>query len=94
MPNTAGAQLFIVARAAMKGTMADSTIVTLRLPKALLVRADALIPLLQENERLLVVGNLSRSVVLRLAVIRGLEALEAEAPEAPPRPRVKARGKP
>jgi hypothetical protein len=60
--------------------MADSSIVTLRLPKSLLQRADALIPALRSNSDIFVVGRLSRSVVLRLAVLRGLEAMEADAP--------------
>jgi hypothetical protein len=62
--------------------MADSSIVTLRLPKSLLARADALIPRLRDNSEILVVGRLSRSVVLRLAVLRGLEALEGASPRA------------
>jgi hypothetical protein len=60
--------------------MADSSIVTLRLPKSLLQRADALIPALRTNSDIFVVGRLSRSVVLRLAVLRGLEAMEADTP--------------
>jgi hypothetical protein len=63
--------------------MADSSIVTLRLPKSLLQRADALIPTLRSNSDIFVVGRLSRSVVLRLAVLRGLEAMETTAPKAP-----------
>lgn len=62
--------------------MADSSIVTLRLPKALLSRADSLVPRLRENDDIFVVGRLSRSVVLRLAVLRGLEQMEAEQPRA------------
>jgi hypothetical protein len=65
-----------------ESTMADSSIVTLRLPKSLLSRADALVPRLRENDELFVVGRLSRSVVLRLAVLRGLESLEAQQPKA------------
>jgi hypothetical protein len=60
--------------------MADSSIVTLRLPKSLLQRADALMPALRSNSDIFVVGRLSRSVVLRLAVLRGLEAMEADTP--------------
>jgi len=60
--------------------MADSSIVTLRLPKSLLQRADALMPALRSNSDVFVVGRLSRSVVLRLAVLRGLEAMEADTP--------------
>jgi hypothetical protein len=62
--------------------MADSSIVTLRLPKALLQRADALIPTLRSNSEIFVVGRLSRSVVLRLAVLKGLEVMESAAPKA------------
>lgn len=60
--------------------MADSSIVTLRLPKSLLQRADALIPTLRSNSDIFVVGRLSRSVVLRLAVLKGLESMEEETP--------------
>ena len=63
--------------------MADSSIVTLRLPKSLLQRADALIPTLRSNSDIFVVGRLSRSVVLRLAVLRGLEAMEVDTPARP-----------
>jgi hypothetical protein len=63
--------------------MADSSIVTLRLPKSLLQRADALIPTLRSNSDIFVVGRLSRSVVLRLAVLRGLEAMETSSPKVP-----------
>jgi hypothetical protein len=72
--------------------MADSSIVTLRLPKSLLQRADALIPTLRSNSDIFVVGRLSRSVVLRLAVLRGLEAMETTAPKAPAKA-AKKRGK-
>jgi hypothetical protein len=72
--------------------MADSSIVTLRLPKSLLQRADALIPTLRSNSDIFVVGRLSRSVVLRLAVLRGLEAMETSSPKAPVKA-AKKRGK-
>jgi hypothetical protein len=66
--------------------MADSSIVTLRLPKSLLQRADALIPTLRSNSDIFVVGRLSRSVVLRLAVLRGLENMEEAVPKPAPKP--------
>jgi hypothetical protein len=72
--------------------MADSSIVTLRLPKSLLQRADALIPTLRSNGDIFVVGRLSRSVVLRLAVLRGLEAMESAVPKPAPKA-AKKRGK-
>jgi hypothetical protein len=61
--------------------MADSTIVTLRLPKSLVERADELIPRLRDDDQMMVVGRVSRSIVLRLAVLRGLEVLEGRLPE-------------
>jgi hypothetical protein len=62
--------------------MANSVIVTLRLPKALLQRADELVPKLRDNDEMMAMGRVSRSTVLRLAVLRGLEALEGSLPEA------------
>ena len=73
--------------------MADSSIVTLRLPKSLLQRADALIPTLRSNSEIFVVGRLSRSVVLRLAVLRGLEAMETTTPKTAVKAASKKRGK-
>jgi hypothetical protein len=73
--------------------MADSSIVTLRLPKSLLQRADALIPTLRANSEIFVVGRLSRSVVLRLAVLRGLEAMESSMAKVPPKAGKKKAGK-
>ena len=73
--------------------MADSSIVTLRLPKSVLQRADALIPTLPANSEIFVVGRLSRSVVLRLAVLRGLETMESAAPKAAAAKTAKKRGK-
>jgi hypothetical protein len=59
--------------------MSDSTIITLRLPQSLVDRADALINRLAQDEEALLLGRVSRSIVLRLAVLRGLEELEAQA---------------
>lgn len=56
--------------------MSESTIVTLRLPKSLVDRADALIPKLEQDPGMQIMGRVSRSIVLRLAVLRGLEELE------------------
>jgi hypothetical protein len=58
--------------------MSDTTIITLRLPKSFVERADALIAQLAQDEEALLLGRVSRSIVLRLAVLRGLEALEAQ----------------
>jgi hypothetical protein len=61
--------------------MSDSTIITLRLPQSLVDRADALIDALAQDEEALLLGRVSRSIVLRLAVLRGLETLEAQVSE-------------
>ena len=58
--------------------MSDSSIVTLRLPQTLIDRADALIESLAREEEAVLLGRVSRSIVLRLAVLRGLEQLEAQ----------------
>jgi hypothetical protein len=63
--------------------MADSMIVTLRLPKALLERADALVPVMRDSDQMMVVGRFSRSIVLRLAVLKGLAELEAQIENQP-----------
>lgn len=59
---------------------------TVRLPEDALTRADALVPAL-ESHPLLGAASVSRSVVIRLALDRGLAALEAEfSPAAAPSP--------
>jgi hypothetical protein len=79
--------------------MSDTTIITVRLPQSFVDRADALIDNLAKEEESLLLGRVSRSIVLRLAVLRGLEALEAQvarraseprAPAAKPAPRKRA----
>lgn len=51
----------------------------LRLPRDVLVRAEALVPILAEHPELRALGRLSKTVVLRLAVLHGLEVLEQRA---------------
>jgi hypothetical protein len=79
--------------------MSDTTIITVRLPQSFVDRADALIDNLAREEESLLLGRVSRSIVLRLAVLRGLEALEAQvakrgtepkAPAVKPPPRKRA----
>ena len=71
--------------------MSESTIVTLRLPQSLVDRADALIPRLGEEDHMLMVGRVSRSIVLRLAVLKGLEAIEAQTQDSSTSKRPKGR---
>lgn len=60
---------------------------SLRLTEEILARAERLVPLLQSDVELQAASpQLTRSAVLRLAVLRGLELLEHEtSPAAPPR---------
>jgi hypothetical protein len=58
--------------------MSESSIITLRLPQALLDRADQLIDRLSRDEEAVLLGRVSRSIVLRLALLRGLEQLEGQ----------------
>ena len=51
---------------------------TVRVPQALVDRLDALVPLLADVPELATKANVTRSDALRLCVLRGLEALEAE----------------
>jgi hypothetical protein len=63
----------------MKGErMGKATMTTLRLPMELLERADALIPALSHHATASASGELVRSDVLRLALLRGLTELERE----------------
>ena len=68
-------------------TVDDETLTSLRLPRSLLDRADALIALLKKRPEF-AVQRITRSTVLRLALMRGLDALEADHPKSSgPRPR-------
>lgn len=58
--------------------MASHTPLTVRVPQALVDRLDALVPLLGDAPELATAANVTRSDALRLCVLRGLEALEAE----------------
>ena len=51
--------------------------VVIRMPSALAARLDRLIPALAESGPLAAAGRVTRSTVARLALARGLDALEA-----------------
>ena len=59
-------------------TPPGETPTTVRLTPAVLKRADALARVLQRHPEASMWGRISRSTVLRLAVVRGLEVLESE----------------
>ncbi len=73
-----------------KEPISGTSLITIRLPCSLVERADALLHRLLELEETLLLGRPSRSIVLRLAVLRGLAQLEAQAcanePGPPKRP--------
>ena len=50
--------------------------VPVRVPAELLARIDLLLPLLREDPELTTTGRVSRSSIVRLAVLRGVEVLE------------------
>lgn len=56
----------------------DEIPTSVRLPADLVKRLDALIPKLERVPALAALGALTRSKVLRLALVRGVDALEAE----------------
>ena len=56
---------------------------TLRLPAEMMARIEALIPAVAKRPELAVHGRVSRSTVMRLVILHGLEALEAEAKAGP-----------
>lgn len=60
--------------------MAKATMTTLRLPQEMLDRADALTGALSHHAAASSTGELNRSDVLRLALVRGLAELEKEVP--------------
>ncbi len=55
----------------------NEKLVTVRLPADLLDRADELVPVLQEIEDFSVM-RMTRSTVIRLALVRGLAVLEED----------------
>lgn len=59
-------------------SMATQAPLTVRVPQALVDRIDALVPLLGDEPELATKANVTRADALRLCVLRGLEALEAE----------------
>ena len=61
----------------LEGPMAHDAVVNLRLPRALLDRAEALVPALEADVKLQA-SRVTRAVVIRLALAKGLEALEEE----------------
>lgn len=51
---------------------------TIRLPEEIMARADALIPALEADPAIRAHGRVTRSTAIRIAILRGLDALEAD----------------
>ena len=66
-------------------------LVPIRLPAGVVARADALIEPMAADPKLAALGTVTKAVVLRVALVRGLEALEAEYQAAGDGPRHAAR---
>lgn len=64
----------------------DEVPTSVRLPGDLVKRLDALIPRLERVPALAALGPLTRSRVLRLALVTGIETLEVKHPGATERP--------
>ena len=63
----------------MAGTQETADMqIALRLPASFIERADALVARLASSKKVMVVGRLTRSAVLKLAIEQGLEALEQQ----------------
>lgn len=58
---------------------------SIRLPQALLARADALLPVLNNVPSLTAIAPVTRAAVLRLAMVAGMEALETRYRKEGPR---------
>jgi len=58
---------------------------SIRLPAEVMRRADGLIPLLGKDPQVTAIGAATRAVVLRLAIVSGLDALEQKYREETPR---------
>jgi hypothetical protein len=59
-------------------TSNDDPVINVRVPREWLARADGLVPALAQDEAVRSIARPSRSTVFRLAVLRGIEALEHE----------------
>lgn len=84
--------------AVLQRAMAESDeldpVVTTRVPKEWLARADALAQRLEQNEEVRAFAKPSRSMVVRLALLRGLDLLERQYGAGPaPVPPAKGRRK-
>lgn len=60
------------------GSVSDEVPTSVRLPREFVKRLDALVPRLEKVPTFAALGPLTRSKVLRLALARGIEVLEAE----------------
>jgi hypothetical protein len=62
----------------MGKTTGKAPLLSVRVSPDLLKRADRLIAKLGRDKSVTTIGNVTRSTVVKLALLRGLDALEAE----------------
>jgi hypothetical protein len=58
--------------------MGKAPLLSVRVSPDLLKRADRLVPKVARDKTVTAIGNVSRSTIVKLALMRGLDALEAE----------------
>ena len=56
----------------------DDVTITIRCPRDVKERIDALVPVLGARDELRAIGKVTQAATIRLALLRGVEALEAE----------------
>ena len=62
----------------MGKTVGKAPLLSVRVSPEMLKRADRLIPKLGRDTAVSTIGNVTRSTVVKLALLRGLDALERE----------------
>ena len=58
--------------------MPPSVMIPLRLPPELVQRAEGLVPLVAMDPKVAAIGRVTRSSVLRMALVKGLASLERQ----------------
>lgn len=91
-PEAAGRAADYFAGSLLPGVQSEVVVMTkdvpVKIPGVLIDQADALIPRMEASP-LLGYSRVNRSALIRVALARGLEALAAELPAAPPAPKAK-----
>ena len=81
-PTTEGVEVLIVGTEEETGNKPSMQTLGIRLDQGTIDRADALLDFVATKPELRAMGRVSRASVLRLAMLRGLDVIEAEARKA------------